>query len=111
MTGFLETEAPGILKGVFIQLLQDISVTEAAVWVNNNHRLWDEIDEEHKEQIRTYAPKIKDWSWLTSDWFIINVSRELPALASLFLGWKKGRNWLDRQIVDLKKEAGIGSPG
>ncbi len=107
VSGVLETNAPGILKGIFTELLDDISTTEAIDWINTDHRMWDDIDQEQREQIKTYAPKIKDWSWLTSDWLIANLAQDLPALCSLFLGWKKGRNWLDRQIVDLKKEAGV----
>lgn len=29
---------------------------------------------------------------------------EHPALASLFLGWKEGRNWLERQPAEIKRE-------
>ena len=47
---------------------------------------------------------VPDVDWLTVDWFIDAIREEHKALASLFLGWKKGRNWLARQIKAIKTE-------
>lgn len=107
LVGLMETEVPGILQGMFIRYLHDISTSEAIDWINDNRRLWDMIGTEHREQIKTYAPKIKDWSWLTTEYLINSLSGDCPALASLFLGWPKARHWLNRQIEDMKREAGI----
>lgn len=107
VNGFLETEIPSIARGIFVQLLRKVSIQEAVDWVNSNHYLWDQIDQEHREQIMGYAPRIHDWSWLTSDWLIENLASDVPHLSSLFLGWDEGRAWLDRQIADLKQQAGV----
>ena len=42
--------------------------------------------------------------WLSQQVGIIKA--DLPALASLFLGWKKGKNWLVRQVKIIKERIG-----
>lgn len=107
LTGFIETETPSIVKGMFVKMLKPISIHDAVAWVNAGHSLWADLDEEHKAQVRTYAPKCHDWSWLTSQWLTTELAHDCPGLCSLFLSWDEGRAWLDKQIVEIKKEAGV----
>lgn len=107
VAGFMAEETPSIAKGIFVNLLKPVSVHDAVQWVNEGHSLWSDLDEEHKDQVRMFAPKCKDWSWLTSSWLTENLAQDCPGLCSLFLGWDEGRTWLDQQIIELKKAAGI----
>lgn len=102
--GVMGEMAPGVLKGILIELLKDTTLAEASEWVNSNYTLWDKTSPAYQEQIRRFALKLGDLSWLTADWAILTLRDKKPALASLFMGWKKGHNWLERQIVIIKEQ-------
>jgi len=59
---------------------------------------------EHYDKVRKAAMQAGNLDWLTVEWFIDTIKVEHSALASLFLGWRKGRNWLGRQIEEVKRE-------
>lgn len=102
LDGVIGEMAPGLLKGILVERLKDTTVAQASEWVNSNYTLWDKISPAYQEQAKRFAPKFGDLSWLTTDWVISALKNKKPALASLFLGWKKGYNWLERQVVIIK---------
>ena len=105
--GFAIHMAPSIGKGVLLEILRakKIDVAKAAKWVENNNSLWEGIDPKYKINLKKLAQKVGNLDWIDVNWAIASMTEEFPAVASLFLGWKKGRNWLGRQIEILKKEA------
>ena len=104
--GIAATFAPSILKGVLVELfrVRKVDVKKAIEWVITNSSLWDSLEPERKEQFKKLAGKVGDVSWLTADWAIDSLRKEYPAVASLFLGWKEGREWMARQIEIIRKE-------
>jgi hypothetical protein len=107
VSGLTSTFAPSIFKGMMTEYIVLIDIRELTSYINKNVSLWDLIPKEHQEQILAYAPRVDDWSFLTVDWLIESFTEEHPALASLFLGWRKGRNWLERQIQEIKQKAEV----
>jgi len=104
--GAIVTLAPSVLKGSLVEFFNEKGVnTEIVIeWVLLNQSLWDSFDPERKSQMRHLAGKLGDISWMTAGWVIESLRKEHPAVASLFLGWKKGENWLVRQIEEIKQE-------
>ena len=103
--GLLADMAPGLLKGAMNEILVNITVAEACAWVESNYCLWDTVGDAHRNQLKNL--KLNDTAWLTADWCINAVKDKKPQLASLFLGWKKAHNWLERQCDILKAELAL----
>lgn len=104
--GFVAELAPGIAKGALLEIFQQgrIGVSEATQWIESNKSLWGSMSPEYQEQMRSLVIKVGRIDWLTFDWVIDGLKDGSPAMASLFLGWKKGTNWLNRQIEEIKQE-------
>ena len=103
-TGLLSEFAPGIIKGILIELFKGVSIDEATDWVERNKSLWGNLSPEYQAQIRRLGKKIGSLDYIDADWGLDAFRKELPALASLFLGWRKGYNWLERQLTQIKEE-------
>jgi len=110
LKGLIATQAPNLFKGVLNELLRrdDITVDKVVTMVQGNQPLWDQLSPDITHSLRRAAEHVTDVTWLDSAWFVNNIKTQHAALASLFLGWRKGRNWLDRQILDIKKNLDLG---
>jgi len=106
LKGLIATQAPNLFKGVLNELLrrEDITVDKVITMVEKNQPLWDQLPSDITHSLRRAAEHVTDVPWLTVEWFIEAIKTQHPALASLFLGWRKARNWLGRQIEAIKKE-------
>jgi len=104
LTGFLVSEAPVILKGALNEALSKYSITVDTVidLVNKNQSLWAMLDPQYYDRVQSVVAKIGDLGWVDSRWAINAIKQNHPALASLFLGWRKARNWLDRQLEEIR---------
>ena len=105
-TGFVAEMAPSILKGALVTALKDKTVKEATEWVEKKVSLWDTLSVKQQEGLKTLAQKAGRLNWLTGEWVIGAIRKDLPLLASLFLGWRKAHNWLDRQVIIIRQEVG-----
>jgi len=106
LKGLVSLNAPSLFKGVLNGLLHrdDITVDKVVVMVQGNQALWDHLSPDIVHSLHRAAEHVTEVDWLTVEWFIEAIKKEHPALASLFLGWRKARNWLGRQIEVIKKE-------
>ena len=84
--------------------MEPVTVAQASGWVMRNEKLWDKIPDHYQESLRNNAPKFKNLDWVNTEWAIESIKTKNPALASLFLGWRKGHNWLGRQVEIIKEE-------
>jgi hypothetical protein len=103
--GLLSEQAPEIAKGVLIEFLKDTSVQQVSEWVLHNQSLWDSLGE-HQGKLKEILAKIGGVdNWLTKDWVInsLRSDKKTLKLASLFLGWTKASNWLERQLEEIKE--------
>jgi hypothetical protein len=107
LKGLLSQAAPGIAQGFLVELLKSkkVDVNKVSKWVLENRSLWGELEPNEQDGLRRLAAKAGDLSWMDANWVINAIRRDLPSVASLFLGWTKARNWLERQVEDLKREA------
>lgn len=104
--GLIAEAAPDILAGALVELLRErkVDVKKASEWVESNSRLWDSLDEMRRNAMKRLCENVTDLSWITGEWVINAIKGEFPAVASLFLGWKKASNWLDRQVEIIREE-------
>ena len=114
--GLIASNAPAIFKGIIIEFLrtpfqllppphakQNITVNSLVTMVEENKNLWAILPPEHYDKIQRVASQVGNVNWLTVEWLIEAIKKDHPAIASLFLGWKKGANWLGRQLEEIKK--------
>ena len=106
LKGGLIEIAPGIAGGMLVEMLKakGVNVRKASSWVQKNTSLWDTLEPEYQVMLKDLAGKVGDINWLDTDWVIDSLRKDLPAIASLFLGWKKANNWLKRQVEIIRKE-------
>lgn len=104
--GLIIEMAPQIAKGALVELLRmrKVDVKKATEWVRSNSKLWDSLEPYHQERLKQLARKVGNVDWMDVDWAIGAMRGEFPAVASLFLGWKKANNWLVRQVGIIRKE-------
>jgi len=103
--GFILDMAPSIAAGYFIEILQryKVDVKVASKWVQEDISLWSQLKTEEQQSLRELADRIGKIDWITAEWAINSIKEDLPALASLFLGWKKANNWLVRQAKIIRE--------
>ncbi len=106
--GVLAEMAPQIAKGALAEMLagRKVDVEKVTLWVQNNSCLWDTLKPAEQDMLRRVRGDIGELDWLTADWIIDAIKDDSPAVASLFLGWKKANNWLERQARIIKEKIG-----
>lgn len=108
-------EAPAITKGILIEMLaQPIvykdykgQITTALVekLVQDDISLWSLIEPGNYDRVKGIIREyVGDIRWFNFSWTVNAIKDDFPAVASLFLGWVEGRDWLTRQIEIIKKE-------
>ena len=104
--GFVIKMAPEIAKGMLVEMFRakKVSVTSASDWVQNNTSLWKTLDPDEQAMLKNLAERVGNIDWLDFSWTVNAIKTDFPAVASLFLGWVKARNWLTRQVEIIKKE-------
>ena len=102
----MASQVPTIFKGMLNEFLRRDEITFEGIvtMVEKNESLLPHLTPEITHGMRRAAELVPDVEWLTVDWFIDAIRGEHKVLASLFLGWIKGRNWLARQIEAIKAE-------
>ena len=104
--GGLIEAAPSIAAGMLVELLkkQQVDVEKASKWVQGNTIIWKLLEPKQQAMLKKLSIRVGNIDWLDINWAINALRGELPALASLFLGWKKANNWLRRQIEIIRAE-------
>lgn len=102
--GFIAELAPKVIKGTLLEVLKQkgTNVKRATKWIEGDICLWDTLEPKHQKALIALKRRIGSVDWLTAVWVIGAIRVDMPAVASLFLGWKKGHNWLERQVGIIK---------
>lgn len=95
---------PSIMKGLLVEYLGKVDISVIIDYVEKDTRLLSLMPEQSIERAKATINDLTkgNISWFTSEWTINAIRKDLPKVASLFLGWDKARNWLDRQVKDIK---------
>lgn len=104
--GLLIKIAPEIAKGILVEMFRakKVTVKSASEWVQNNTSLWKTFEPKEQEMMKNLAEKAGNIDWLDATWVIEAIKGDFPAVASLFVGWRKASNWLKRQVEIIRKE-------
>lgn len=103
--GLMRSQAPGIAAGALVKFLNDnnVGVMIVTEWVQENKNLWDQIPQNYQSYLKKTARTVGAVDWITTTWFINAIKRDKPAIATLFINWKEGMDWLERQGEDLRQ--------
>jgi len=105
MRGLASQFAPQICKGLLIEYLAKVDIGDIMTEIENNTSLWSQMGTDYQEKIKKLVNMAQGHiEWLTSEWTINAIRKDLPRHASLFLGWRKARNWLDKQLAEIQQQ-------
>lgn len=98
--------APAIARGMLLEMLKvrKVDVKTISKLVQDRANLWVLAGEHYQELGRRIAVRVGNLDWMTAEWVIDAIKADYPAISSLFLGWKKASNWLERQIEFIKEK-------
>ena len=104
--GIMLEYAPQMVQGALVEILDVIGldVKKANEWVQKDICLWDELDPKYQQTLINLRIKLGDLNWFTGKWIVNAIRREKPALASVFIGWVKAGNWLERQASIIREK-------
>jgi hypothetical protein len=102
ITGGLIHMAPSIIKGMMKEYLGQIKTADFIMFVQTDANLWNEFGPEYQNILLQYAPKFGRMEWFTAEWAMEAGRQSAPAIYSLITGWPEAKEWLNRQIIDLK---------
>ena len=104
--GLVITLAPEIAKGMIVGIFEakKVSVKGASDWVQSNTSLWKTLEPDEQALFKDLVQRVGNIDWLDADWVIDAIKSDFPAVASLFLGWRKANNWLKRQCELIRNE-------
>jgi len=110
--GLLATSAPAIVKGFMIEALYSevtykkrkriVDVKLVSELITGNVSLWSLFAPDFCNKARNMLAQTGNMEWFTATWTIDAIKEEHPALASLFLSWRKAHNWLSKQVDEIK---------
>ena len=105
--GLLMQAIPGMASGLIVELFHQWKITRPLIveYVQNNRSLWVDMDEQKRTELSVIAQKVGNLDFLTADFLIDSIRKDFSGVASLFLSWPEAREWLERQIVELKTGA------
>ena len=102
--GLMQELVPRMAAGDITEMFSDWGVTVAMIteYVQSNHSLWGDMDEDKRRQLAVLAQKVGNLDFITSEFLINSIRKDFPEVASLFLNSPSAREWLERQIEELK---------
>ena len=115
LKGLLTTNAPSMVQGMLVEVLsrkvkykgreRNIDVKLVCQLVDGNESLWSLFPLAWHSRTSQGLSNLGNMDWFTADWAISAIKKDHPALASLFLSWRKAHQWLVKQIQEIKMEA------
>lgn len=100
--------APVLFKGFINEFfaLNDITPETAISMVEQETSLWHMVKPESCIKIEKALDQIGgNLNWFSVDWLLEAIKEKHKALFSLFVTWPEGKDWLAKQIEEIK--AGI----
>ena len=110
-SGLLAIAGPQIFEGMFTEWIKTLKIVEIEDWIINDKNLWDNITPGWQANLVRYGPRMGEiGKLLTFDWMIKTAAKCNPSLASLFLSWPEGQEWLKLNLEDLKSHILVKTP-
>ena len=95
---------PSIAKGMINEFFTLANITPETVipMVENKESLWQKLRPEDITKLSKILDQIDNLDWLTEEWLLNAIVEKHNALVSLFVKWRKGQNWLKKQVEEIK---------
>lgn len=106
MRGLIANNIPSVAKGMINELFSRYHITPELVikMVEDKKSLWKMIPPQEYIRIQKALEQVETLDWFNADWLLNAIVEKHPALVSLFVTWKKGQNWLVKQIAEIKSQ-------
>jgi hypothetical protein len=104
VTGLMSEFGPGIFEGMISEYIAKLHIKDTVAWVQADKSLWDNLPQSYKDKIKIYGPRLGKLTWFTYDWLYNITLKYNPALASAFLTWEQGQDWLKDQVELIKSQ-------
>lgn len=90
--------------GAITEMFSNWGVTVAMIteYVQSDRSLWGEMESGKRSQLGVLAQKVGNLDFITPEFLINSIRKDFPGVASLFLNSPSAREWLERQIEELK---------
>ncbi len=100
----IASNIPSIAKGMLNEFFTQYKVTPEAVitMVENKQSLWELLRPQDIIKIEKALAQVDNLDWLNEGWFLNAIVEKHSALVSLFVKWRKGQNWLAKQLNEIK---------
>ena len=94
-----------ILLGIAVGLLEESTPGGCYEWIRDNRSLLEGVSDEDWTSYKEIAQNVT--IDLTADSIIAELKKHRLDLLGVILNHPEGRNWLDRQVAEIKKRLGI----
>lgn len=101
--GLFSAFGPNVAKGALVSFLKDMEFKQVMDMVKKDEMLWDYVPDLQRSKVIEMASTM-DTSWLTVEWLIEAVRKDLPYVASYFLSSPKALTWLQKQVEDIQEK-------
>lgn len=103
--GLMQEMVPGMAAGAITEMFHQwhVDVPMITEYVRSNQSLWGGMGEEKRKELGILAQKVGNLDFITPEFLINSIRKDFPGVASLFLNWPEAREWLERQIEELKE--------
>lgn len=98
--------APKIAAGAVNKLFHqwNMDVDKVTFAIKGNHSILQIIDPYQLNQLKGVTSLMDNLDFITPDLIIEGIKKDFPAVASLLINWPEAKDWLSRQVEDLKRE-------
>lgn len=94
--------APHVAAEILTSHLKEVPIVEVVGMIDGDVILWELADEDGREKAKQLIREFGGSGWITIDWAMKAVKKELPILASLFLSSPKCYQWLEKQVEIIR---------
>jgi hypothetical protein len=102
-SGLVSVMGPQLLEGMFLEWIKTVKTSMAIDWIAENKNLWNQLDVGWQANAKKWGSQL-DLSFVTAEWFIDAATPVNPGLASLFMNWPEAKEWLERNLKDLREK-------
>lgn len=96
----------GVVIGIFIGFLENVSASEVYDYIKNNRSRIDELPEEDWESFRYYAQNL-NFKMPDAEQILDVLRKERIDLASIIINTPQGYAWLEQELNKAKEKLGV----
>jgi hypothetical protein len=104
MKGLGAVIAPSIAQGMLVEWLGRVSINDILAYVSKDVILWNQIDPHSQAKAVEMIKSVGGLRFATVEWAEKAISKDLPAVASLFISSPRAHCWIEKQLTIIRQE-------